>query len=134
MIVLDASAGVELLLQTAGGQSLRSQLSDPIEIWVPEHFLVEVASVLRRVELRQPNAGLRMSRALDRLVHGAFHRVQVRGLLSSAWERRGHLTVADALYVVLAEQLGAPLVTADLALASSPGLAVPTITPVEPVA
>jgi predicted nucleic acid-binding protein len=129
LIVLDASAAVELLLQTVSGQSLRSKLSDPVEIWVPEHFLVEVASVLRRVELRQPRSALRMSRALDRLVHGAFHRVQVRGLLPLAWERRGHLTVADALYVVLAEQLDAPLVTADLALAASPGLVVPTITP-----
>jgi predicted nucleic acid-binding protein len=55
--------------------------------------------------------------------------VQVRPLLGEAWKRRGHLTIADAIYVVLAEQLGAVLVTADGNLARSPGLAVPAITP-----
>ncbi|MDQ3106629.1 MAG: hypothetical protein M3Q68_02360, partial [Actinomycetota bacterium] len=37
----------------------------------------------------------------------------MRPLLASAWAKRGHLTIADALYVVLAEQLSATLVTAD---------------------
>ena len=41
--------------------------------------------------------------------------------------KRGNLTVADALYVVLAEHLSAALVTADVKLANAPGLGVPTI-------
>lgn len=56
-------------------------------------------------------------------------RAQVRPLLQRAWERRGHLTIADGLYVVLAEELGATLVTADRNLERSPGLTVPTPTP-----
>ncbi len=42
---------------------------------------------------------------------------------------RHNLTIADALYVVVAQHLGAPVVTTDLRLARSPGLRVATITP-----
>ncbi len=42
---------------------------------------------------------------------------------------RQNLTVADAVYVVLARRLNAPLVTADLRLAATPGLAVSTVVP-----
>lgn len=50
-------------------------------------------------------------------------------VLDAAWAKRGHLTTYDAPYVVLAEHLGATLVTSDLRLANSPGLAVPVVTP-----
>ena len=42
----------------------------------------------------------------------------------------GHsITVAQAVYVVMARHLDSPMVTADLDLAGTPGLAVTTITP-----
>jgi predicted nucleic acid-binding protein len=37
------------------------------------------------------------------------------------WELRHNLTAYDAAYVVLAEALGAPLLTRDVRLASAPG-------------
>jgi hypothetical protein len=46
--------------------------------------------------------------------------VRVATLLPEAWSLRHNLTVADALYVVLARHLDAVLVTADRRLASSP--------------
>lgn len=46
--VLDASAGVELLLDTARGRALASQLPASGEWWVPEQYYLEVASALRR--------------------------------------------------------------------------------------
>jgi hypothetical protein len=46
--VLDASAGVEFLLDTTRGRSLAARLSADAEWWVPEHYYVEAASVLRR--------------------------------------------------------------------------------------
>jgi predicted nucleic acid-binding protein len=39
------------------------------------------------------------------------------------------MTIADALYVVVARHLDAPLVTTDLKLAGAPRLPVTTITP-----
>ncbi len=65
--------------------------------------------------------------AFERLSSATVHQAQVRPL-TLAWQRRGHLTIADGIYVVLAEQISATLVTADLRLSRSPGLAVPTIT------
>lgn len=127
--VLDASAGVELLLKTHFGRSLSSKLPAGGQWWVPEHYLAEVAGVLRKAELKGVASQARITHAFHQLATGRLHRVQIRQLMEMAWSRRGHLTFADALYVVLAEQLGATLVTADRNLARSPGLKVPTVTP-----
>ena len=43
-------------------------------------------------------------------------------LLARVWELRRNLTAYDALYLSLAEALDAPLLTADGALASVPGV------------
>lgn len=128
-LVLDASAGFELVLETPAGQSLLDKLPPSPEWWVPEHYLVETASALRRAEYIGAVTTAQASAAFHRLEAGKLHRVQVWPLLPESWKRRGHLTIADALYVVLAERVGATLVTADLNLAGSPGLAIPTITP-----
>ena len=42
-------------------------------------------------------------------------------LLPRVWELRSNLTVYDAVYVALAEALGAPLLTRDRRLAAAPG-------------
>ena len=42
-------------------------------------------------------------------------------LLYRAWELRGHLTAYDAMYIALAEALGAILLTRDGKLAAAPG-------------
>jgi predicted nucleic acid-binding protein len=63
------------------------------------------------------------------LERAVFRRAQIRPLLPDAWKRRDTLTIADALYVVLAEHIGATLVTADERLARSPRLSIPTIVP-----
>ena len=128
-LVIDASAGVELLLETPAGRSLLAKLPRQAEWWVPEHHFVEVASVLRRAEHRGLLTPLQATTAFGDLIGARVHRAQLRPLVAAAWRVRGHLTIADAAYVVLAEQLGASLVTADENLARSPGLAVPTITP-----
>jgi predicted nucleic acid-binding protein len=128
-LVLDASAAFELVLESSAGQSILDKLPPAPEWWAPEHYLVETAAALRRAEYTGAVTAAQASAAFSRLEAGTLHRVQVRPLLAESWKRRGHLTIADALYVVLAEQVGATLVTADLNLAGSPGLVVATITP-----
>ena len=128
-VVVDASAGVQLILGGVDGRSLADQLAFPARVWVPEHYYLEVAGTLRRLERRRQLVGGEASGLLDEALYGNAVRVTLRALLGAAWARRGHVTVADALYVVLAEMLGATLVTADRRLAKAPGLRVPTITP-----
>ena len=50
-VVIDASAGVELVLNTPTGDALRELIPRPAEEWAPDVYAAEVASVLRRAEL-----------------------------------------------------------------------------------
>ena len=60
-----------------------------------------------------------INRLIERL---GLRRYPSRALWPRAWELRTNLTAYDALYVALAEQLDAPLLTADARLARAPGL------------
>lgn len=62
--------------------------------------------------------------ALTRLLSAPNRRLAVKPLIRAAWRLRHNLTVGDALYVVAAEHLGAPLVTTDLRLARAPTLGI----------
>jgi predicted nucleic acid-binding protein len=128
-VVLDASAGVEMLLRTPTGRRLHAKLPAELRIWVPEVYFTEVAGVLRRDEMHGRHDAARVRLAFDRLVSAPMNRVQIRSLLPDAWAWRHNLTITDAVYVTLAHHLGAPLVTTDLNLVNSPGLPVATITP-----
>ena len=128
-IVLDASGGVELALQTPIGRRLQAKIPAGATSWVPEHYYVEAVAVLRRDELNQRYDPARVQAALDRLLSAPARRVSVKRLMTEAWILRHSLTVADALYVVVAQHLSAPLVTTDLRLANAPTLPVTTITP-----
>jgi len=103
-LVLDASAGVELLLNGETARVLRGRIPKDAEEWVPEVYLAEVAAALRRAELSGRITPERAAVAVSRLMAGAQRRVQIRALLPEAWALRHNLTVTDALYVVLAER------------------------------
>jgi predicted nucleic acid-binding protein len=128
-VVLDASAGVELALKTPVGRRFDAQMPGNATIRVPEHFYAEAAAVLRRLEPNQHAALGRVQAVLTRLISTPTRQVAVKPLMAEAWSLRHNLTIADALYVVLARHLDGPLVTADRKLANAPGLPVRTITP-----
>lgn len=128
-LVLDASASVDLLLDTATGRMLQPLLPTGARWWVPEHFFAEVAGALRRAELRGGVLPARAAQAMTSLSGAPLRRVQVRPLLADAWSKRANLTIADALYVVLAEHLDAAPVTTDVRLANTPTLGVATVHP-----
>ncbi len=127
-VVLDASAGVEWVLQSETGARVERAVA-AAELWVPEHFYVETAATIRRLQLASQVTEERASIALSRLLATPAHRVQVRPLLSEAWTLRHNITVADALYVVMAKHLRATLLTLDANLANAPTLGVDTLVP-----
>lgn len=122
MIVLDASAAVEWLLRTPAGQRIESRIYSRGEYLYAPHLLdLEVTQVLRR----QVREGRISPRRADEAVHDLV-RLKVRryphtALLLSIWRHRHTLSAYDAAYVVLAETLGAALLTHDARLASAHG-------------
>ncbi|MDQ2827016.1 MAG: type II toxin-antitoxin system VapC family toxin [Actinomycetota bacterium] len=123
-VVIDASAGVELIADTTRGRALRTLLPVDAVPWVPETFYVEVGSVLRRWDLNAILTPEQIGEALRQLAAWPLHVVQVRSLFADAWRHRKNLTFADATYVALAEHLDAEVLTDDHKLANAPTLAV----------
>lgn len=120
-VVIDASAGVEIVADTRRGRALARLVPAGSEGWVPEHFYAEVLAVLRRrflieAKLTESQATV----AVSRLDSWHLHRASVAPLVPAAWRYRHNMTAADALYVALAEDLGADFLTDDYRLAEAP--------------
>jgi predicted nucleic acid-binding protein len=125
VIVLDASAIVELLLGTERGRIVGARIADPTQaLHVPHLVDVEIVHALRRYV----QAGdLDPTSARDALA--VLHDLDVERhshepLLDRVWALRGNLTTYDAVYVALAEALDAKLLTCDARLARSPAVGV----------
>ncbi|MDQ3035836.1 MAG: type II toxin-antitoxin system VapC family toxin [Myxococcota bacterium] len=122
MIVLDASAAIELLLGTPVGRRVSAAISDASETLAAPHLLdLEIAQVLRRLEARRVVATERAAEALADLAVLDVTRYGHDVLIDRIWELRGSLTAYDAAYVALAEAAGARLLTCDAKLAAASG-------------
>jgi predicted nucleic acid-binding protein len=114
MIVLDASAAVEVLLQTAVGAPLTERLLVPdVSLHAPHLLDVEVAQVLRRFVAHGEIVAERARQALEDLADFPLERYSHVFLLPRIWGLRHNLTAYDAAYVALAEVLDATLLTCD---------------------
>ena len=122
MIVLDASAVVELVLGSERGSVVRARIQRPDESLHAPHLLdVEVASVLRRYQLSGELSSDEGREALSDLAGLDVVRYPHDALLPRVWELRTHVTPCDAVYLALAEILDAPLITLDRRLARARG-------------
>ena len=122
MIVLDASAAVELVLGTPAGHRVRRKLqaSGPA-LHAPHLIDLEVASALRSFER---SGAIRPAEAAGALaLFGALDidRCEHALLLPRIWQLRRNITVHDGAYIALAELLRATVVTCDGNLARAPG-------------
>jgi predicted nucleic acid-binding protein len=122
LIIVDASAVIELILRTELGEKVEVRALDPEESLNAPHLLdLEVAQVLRRlVQLREITPA-RAQEALDDHSELLIERAVHLELLPRIWELRDSLTAYDGAYIALAEALDAPLVTCDAKLARSHG-------------
>jgi predicted nucleic acid-binding protein len=122
VIVLDASALVELLLGTATGRIVATRVADPvIGLHVPHLADVEVAQALRRYTRDGDLGGSDAAAALDDLRALDLQRHSHEPLLARVWDLRQNLSAYDAVYVALAEVLDAVLITCDGRLARATG-------------
>ena len=123
VIVLDASAAIDWLLQTSAGQRIEQRIFSQNESLHAPHLLdLEVGQVLRRLVREGAVSAHRADQAIEDLLDLRMTRYPHFVLLPRIWQLRHNLSAYDAAYVALAENLGARLLTRDARLASVSGL------------
>ena len=123
MIVLDASVAIDFLLDIAPySPRIAARMEAEAPAMAAPHLLdVEVTQVLRRFVLRGAITQERARGAVEDLADLPVIRYPHTPLVSRMFELRDNLTAYDAAYLVLAESLGATLLTKDAAFVSIPG-------------
>lgn len=120
MLVVDASCLVKVLTNGPGADAVASRLADQ-DLAAPHIIDVEVLGVVRREHLLGRLDRTEASQAITELGTWSGERFGHRALLSRAWELRDNVRGWDAMYVALAEALGAALLTSDRRLAGATG-------------
>lgn len=122
MIVLDASALTDWLLQTPGkGAAVAQQMRTARFVHTLDLAYVEIVSALRRKVARAELDVERAEAALADLAATPLRRHLAAPLARRIFALRESHNAYDAAYVALAEGLEAPLVTTDGPLARSHG-------------
>lgn len=101
---------------------VRTEILGASRIRAPHVIDAEVAGTVRRIVLAGGMTVERGGRALEDFARMPIRRYPQRRMLRRVWSLRDNVSAFDGFYVVLAESLGAPLVTTDGALARAPGL------------
>ena len=120
MIVVDASALIEVLLRTSSAQAIEQRLfSSRQTIHAPQLIDVEVAQVIRRYAMAGQIDSDRGRAVLLDIMAFPMWRHSHDVLLPRVWELRNNLSAYDAVYLALAEALDASLLTHDQRLATA---------------
>lgn len=122
MIVIDASAVLEILLRTDRADRLMERAFEASEqMHAPQLLDIEITQVLRRLVRQKEISTARAEQALHDLSDLLIERHDHQLLIHRIWQLRDSLTAYDGAYVALAEALAAPLLTCDGKLARARG-------------
>ncbi|HYU02401.1 MAG TPA: type II toxin-antitoxin system VapC family toxin [Jatrophihabitantaceae bacterium] len=119
MLVLDASAAVDLLLRAPHSGQLRRAI-DGQEIIAPELIDADVLSAVGRHERAGTINSGHADRAMETFRDLPLTRVSHVLLTEAVWRYRRRVRIADGFYVACAVLTGAQLVTTDGRLARAP--------------
>jgi predicted nucleic acid-binding protein len=124
VIVLDASAAVVVLLNLPpSAVHIQARLVQPGESLHAPHILdLEVLQTLRHYAVRGLVPQEQLRGAITNLASMPLTRYSHVPFLDRIWELRANVAAYDAVYIALAEALGATLLTRDGRLAKAPGL------------
>jgi len=121
VLVLDASATVDLLLRNRTGRHVREQLSGQTVCTVV-HLDAEVFGALARLYRDGQLTAHQVRARLGMLGRLPIERLPLdRQLLDAAWALRRNVAARDALYVAAATALDARLLTTDRRLVRAVG-------------
>jgi len=117
--VIDSSCVLDYLLGVGSVAHVEALLEQEGELAAPDLLVFEVLAVLRREALGGSLAEDRAAAAVEDLGDVPLELYPSLSLRERAWSLHENLTVADALFAALAEQLREPLATNDRSLAAS---------------
>jgi predicted nucleic acid-binding protein len=121
LIVVDASALLEVLLRTGAAEEAERWLFGGATLHAPHLLDLEIAQVLRRYVRTGELRPARAADALDDLAAFRIERYPHHLFIPRIWSLRENATAYDACYLALAEALEARLVTSDRRLSTVPG-------------
>lgn len=121
MLVVDASAFVDFLTPQSSESPADAHLAGDGHWVVTEHFTIEVAQALRSLWLRRTIVDGELDAALAALASARLDVWPTLPLLPRIRELIPNVSAYDAAYLALAEELAAPLLTADARLMRAPG-------------
>ena len=117
MIVVDASAAVELLLNTDAARQVEAALAKAERAIAPVHFDAEVYKALRRAYLRRAMDRRDLVATVELLERFDAERAEIVPLLANVAGLADVLGAHDVFYVLLAISHACPLLTCDMRLA-----------------
>ena len=113
ILVLDAAAAVDVLLDNGRGRGARRHL-DNAQLFSVAHLDAEVFSALARLHRDEQLTAQAVSARLALLADLDVTRLPITGpLMSAAWALRENIAARDALYVAAARTLTGKLLTTD---------------------
>jgi predicted nucleic acid-binding protein len=120
-LVVDASVIVAALVDNGNDGHWAVDILDGHALAAPHHMPIEAANILRRASLAGD-----ITPDTAALAHGDLLALRVdlfpyAPLAERCWQLRENVTIYDAVYVALAEQLDVPLATLDQRLAAATG-------------
>lgn len=115
MIVIESSAMVHALVGDPANANLLALLADE-QLHAPALLDFEVASGLRGHVLGGKLDPVRLDEAVEDFIAFRIERHPMTNLLGHMLDLRDNFTVYDAAYLVLAQALEAPIVSADAKL------------------
>jgi len=118
MMVIDASAAVDLLMGTPKGRQVASRIAKEI-LHAPAILDLEVAQALRRWERSSQIDRTQAADAIENLLQLPLIRHAHDPLLRHIWSLHHNFTAYDAAYLALSAALGCIFLTCDTRLASA---------------
>ena len=125
MLIVDASCLYEVVADAVLAEQVRERLAADVDQGAPHVIDVEVLGIVRRDRRLGRLDETAARQAIEDLRDWPGERFGHRSLLDRAWELRENVRGWDAVYVALAEALGATLLTLDRRLGRVAGLACP---------